>query len=122
VEFVVQSFQLFYGGRYADLQTGNVLNALAALQRHELLPSATVTALANAYLWLRRAEHSLQLAEERQTSTLPRDPAGRLALARRMGYDAPDPDAARSDLLDDWTTVRSEVRAQFEALVLRGEA
>jgi glutamate-ammonia-ligase adenylyltransferase len=122
VEFFVQSLQLFFGGRHPDLQTGNVLDALAALERHALLPAASPSALANAYLWLRRAEHALQLAEEQQTQRLPRDPAGRLALARRMGYDAPEAAAARADLLDDWTTVRAEVRSRFEALVLREEA
>jgi len=122
VEFLVQSFQLFYGGRHRELRTGNALDGLTALERLELLPADTVLALRDAYLWLRRAEHALQLAEEQQTARFPRDAAAQLALARRMGYDAEEGRDARARLLDDWTRVRSEARSHFEALVLRGDA
>ena len=79
------------------------------------------TALADAYLWLRRAEHALQLAEEQQTSRVPRDAAAQLGLARRMGYAHDSARVARAAFHDDWTAIRTEVRAHFEALVL-GEA
>ncbi len=118
VEFLVQSLQLFYGGGDERLRTGNVLAALAAIGTLELLPAETVAALVSAYIWLRRAEHALQLAEEQQTSRLPRERPAQLALARRMGYADPDADGALSRLLEDWTAVRSEVRGHFEALVL----
>jgi glutamate-ammonia-ligase adenylyltransferase len=121
VEFLVQAFQLLHGGREPSLRTGNVLAALAELARLGLLAEETATALSNAYLWLRRAEHALQLAEEQQTSRVPREPAAQLALARRMGYAEEDARAARASFQDDWTAVRTEVRAHFEALVL-GEA
>ncbi|HEY5656575.1 MAG TPA: hypothetical protein VIY27_02180 [Myxococcota bacterium] len=122
VEFLVQSFQLFCGGQHSELRTGNALEGLAALGGLALLPPDTARALRDAYLWLRRAEHALQLAEEQQTARFPRDPAAQVALARRMGYDAEEGADVRARLLDDWTRVRSEVRAHFEALVLRGDA
>jgi glutamate-ammonia-ligase adenylyltransferase len=122
VEFLVQSFQLFYGARFSELRTGNVFDALATLGGLGLLPEAVTSALADAYRWLRRTEHALQLAEEQQTSEFPREPASQLALARRLGYADAEGKLARERLLDDWTAVRSEVRGHFEALVLRGEA
>jgi glutamine synthetase adenylyltransferase len=67
---------------------------------------------------LRRAEHALQLPEEQQTAKMPRERAAQLALARRMGYADPDAQTAQARLLEDWTAVRTEVRAHFEALVL----
>jgi glutamate-ammonia-ligase adenylyltransferase len=118
VEFLVQSLQLFHGGGEQSLRTGNVLDGLEAIERLGLLPSATVAALATAYTWLRRAEHALQLADEQQVSRLPREQPAQLALARRMGYADADAQLARSRLLEDWTAVRTEVRAHFEALVL----
>jgi glutamate-ammonia-ligase adenylyltransferase len=121
VEFLVQAFQLLHGGRQPSLRTGNVLAALAELSRLGLLAEDTATALASAYLWLRRAEHALQMAEEQQTSRIPREPVAQLALARRMGYAEEDARVARASFQDDWTAVRTEVRAHFEALVL-GEA
>jgi glutamate-ammonia-ligase adenylyltransferase len=118
VEFLVQSLQLFFGGREPALRTGNVLDALAGLGQRELLPPATAAALAEAYLWLRRAEHALQLAEEQQTARFPQERRAQLALARRMGYADAEGERARARLLDDWSSARSEVRHHFEALVL----
>jgi glutamate-ammonia-ligase adenylyltransferase len=117
IEFLVQSFQLFYGGREPELRTGNVLEALEMMGRRGLLPEATVAALANAYLWLRRAEHALQLAEEQQTARFPHERAAQTALARRMSYQEAAGADAHTRLLDDRTWVRSEVRTHFEALV-----
>jgi glutamate-ammonia-ligase adenylyltransferase len=118
VEFLVQSLQLFHGGGERALRTGNVLEALAALERLRILPAETAASLASCYTWLRRAEHALQLAEEQQTARVPRERPAQLALARRMGYADPDAQTALSRLLEDWTAVRAEVRGHFEALVL----
>jgi len=119
VEFLVQSLQLFYGGRHAALRSGNVLDSLASLCKLELLPEAVTRSLTDAYLWLRRAEHSLQLPEEQQTAAFPRGPQRQLELARRMGYADSEGATARNRMLEDWTAVRNEARAHFEALVLR---
>ncbi len=118
VEFLVQAFQLFHGAREPRLRTGNTLEALRVLAELELLPASVTESLRIGYLWLRRAEHCVQLAEERQTHRFPREPAAQLALARRMGYAQLEAHAARSALLDDWTRLRGQVRQHFEALVL----
>jgi glutamate-ammonia-ligase adenylyltransferase len=121
VEFLVQALQLLYGGREIELRTGNVLRALEGLVRIQALSEDTVSTLRSAYLWLRRAEHALQLTEERRTQQVPRAAAGRLALARRMGYADAEGERARSRWQQDWSTFRSEVRESFEALVLEAE-
>ena len=118
VEFFVQAFQLLFGGAERSLRTGNVLAALGALERAGLLGDSVVAELGESYLWLRRAEHAVQLVEERQTQAFPRDPAAQLGLARRLGYPQVEGARARDALLDDWTRVRARVRAHFENLVL----
>ncbi len=118
VEFLVQALQLFHGGRHPAIRTGHVLRALRSLAREELLPGEVAEGLQTAYLWLRRAEHALQMVEERQTQRFPRDAAGQAMLARRMGYREEKATVARDRLLDDWTNTRAEVRGHFEALVL----
>jgi len=90
---------------------------LALLGQHALLLDSAQANLSRAYTWLRRAEHALQMVEERQTQSFPRERFGQIALARRMGYDEPEGERARDRLLEDWSTVRSEVRTQFEALL-----
>ena len=121
VEFLVQALQLFYGARDPSIRTGHVPGALRALGRAGLLPEDAAEGLGAAYLWLRRAEHALQMVEERQTHRFPSDRAGQNALARRMGYREEEASTARDRLLDDWTHTRAEVRGHFEALVLVGE-
>ncbi len=122
VEFLVQAFQLFHGGRQPELRRGSVLQVLETLARLDLLPEAVVASLSDAYTWLRRAEHAGQLVEEQQTHAFPRDHGAQIALARRLGYADEEGERARLRLLDDWTSVRAEARAHFEALVLRREA
>jgi glutamate-ammonia-ligase adenylyltransferase len=122
VEFLVQALQLFHGGHHPAIRTGNVLDALATLARENLLPENASEELTTAYTWLRRAEHALQMVEERQTQRFPREPDAQLALARRMAYDEPDAGRARGRLLDEWTAVRLAVRRHFDALVLGGDA
>ncbi len=119
VEFFVQSLQLFFGGREPGLRSGSVIRVLEELGRRELLPDAIASALAGAYLWLRRLEHALQMVEERQKVRFPSEPEEQLALARRMGYAEVQAATARANLLEDWTSVRNEVRGHFDALVLR---
>ncbi|MCH7751096.1 MAG: hypothetical protein IH898_02925, partial [Planctomycetes bacterium] len=115
------SIQLFAGGDEPSIRTGNVLAALEAIADRNLLPVPVVESLERSYLWLRRAEHALQMAEEQQTARFPADRAAQLGLARRMGYADPTADAAWNRLMEDWTEARTEVRGHFEALVLRAE-
>ena len=117
VEFLVQALQLLFGGRDPSVRTGNVLDALDALAAAEALPESVAGSLRAAYTWLRRAEHAVQLAEERQTHQFPRESAAQLALARRLGDRDPSGDVARARLLDEWTATRTEVRAHFDRIL-----
>ncbi len=121
VEFLVQALQLFHGGRHPGIRTGNVLEALARLAAERLLPENASDELVRAYTWLRRAEHAIQMVEERQTQRFPREREGQIGLARRLGYDDPEGERARLRLLDEWTAMRGVVRRHFDALVLGGE-
>jgi glutamate-ammonia-ligase adenylyltransferase len=84
VEFLVQGLQLIHGPARPELPTGNTLEALDALEKARLLPETTSARLEEDYLLLRRVEHSLQVLEDRQTHSLPKDPSERTALARRL--------------------------------------
>jgi glutamate-ammonia-ligase adenylyltransferase len=84
VEFLVQGLQLIHGPDRPELLTGNTLEALQALEEARLLPETVRAQLAEDYLLLRRVEHFLQILEGLQTHALPKDPAERKALARRL--------------------------------------
>lgn len=87
IEFMVQAFQLIYGGRRPQLDEPNTLRCLTQLQQAELLPPEVVTELGAAYTFLRRIEHWNQLDQNRQTQKLPKSAQARQRLAVALGYD-----------------------------------
>jgi len=90
IEFIVQTLQLIHGARNPFLQEPSMLKALRALRELDLLPPDEVLALDNAYRFLRRVEHRLQIEAEQQTHTVPDelDPLSRLARSLRFSSDS----------------------------------
>lgn len=88
IEFTIQFLQLLNGGDMPGLRQRNTLLALAALEEAGALTYQEYRELGEAYRFLRKTEHRLQLLFDLQTHRLPEDQAelGRLAL--RMGYAA----------------------------------
>ncbi|MFZ9643147.1 MAG: bifunctional [glutamate--ammonia ligase]-adenylyl-L-tyrosine phosphorylase/[glutamate--ammonia-ligase] adenylyltransferase, partial [Candidatus Methylopumilus sp.] len=87
IEFIAQVFQLIRGGQDVSLQIRPTLQVLALLRDKHLLLDHTVTALSEAYVFLRDLEHRLQYAEDQQTQTLPSHDEGRARLALAMGFE-----------------------------------
>ena len=87
IEFIGQALQLVHGGRDPALQVRGILAALERLGGRGLLSEEQVEALTVAYRFLRLTENRLQAWRDEQTHRLPDDPAGRLRLARSMGFD-----------------------------------
>jgi glutamate-ammonia-ligase adenylyltransferase len=86
IEFIVQTLQLIHGAHHPFLQEANMLKALYALRQLDLLPHDEVLALDNAYRFLRRIEHRLQIEAEQQTHTVPDEPESLLRLARSLRF------------------------------------
>jgi glutamate-ammonia-ligase adenylyltransferase len=109
-EFLVVALQLVHGGRRPELREQAVVPALDRLLFAGLLSARDREALADAYLFLRRAEHRIQMMDGRQTHRLPPEPE-RPALGRRMGFD--DPRAFEAALAGH----REAVSRSFSALL-----
>ncbi|MBC6444277.1 MAG: bifunctional [glutamine synthetase] adenylyltransferase/[glutamine synthetase]-adenylyl-L-tyrosine phosphorylase [Alphaproteobacteria bacterium GM202ARS2] len=86
IEFFVQNLQLLWGGRIPALQTASTLHTLKQLRIHNKIDSATEKALKQAYLFLRRLEHCLQLRADQQTHHIPRDNTDAETIARFMKH------------------------------------
>ncbi len=114
IEFIAQAFQLLHAGRYPFLQTHSTTAALNQLVRYRLIQVQEAVFLVEAYWFLRRVEHAIQMREEHQTHALPADPAEIAALAHTVGFAAPEEFVRRLD------AVRSRVRQIYEGL-FRGE-
>ena len=86
IEFIVQTLQLIHGARNPFLQEPSMLKALRALRELDLLPREDVLALDDAYRFLRRVEHRLQIEAEQQTHTVPDEPDPLSQLAHSLRF------------------------------------
>ena len=86
IEFFAQTQQLIWGGREPRLRVRPTKAALAALVEAGHITADARDELTRAYDFLRKLEHRLQMVEDQQTHTLPKDDAGLEAVARFMGY------------------------------------
>ncbi|MGI5270603.1 bifunctional [glutamine synthetase] adenylyltransferase/[glutamine synthetase]-adenylyl-L-tyrosine phosphorylase [Nonomuraea sp. CA-218870] len=85
IEFAVQLLQLVHGRLDPLLRRRATLSALAALSRGGYVGRDDSRGLAEAYTFLRRVEHLLQLHRLRRTHVLPEDPADLRRLGRALG-------------------------------------
>ncbi|MEI7872112.1 MAG: bifunctional [glutamine synthetase] adenylyltransferase/[glutamine synthetase]-adenylyl-L-tyrosine phosphorylase [Alphaproteobacteria bacterium] len=90
IEFFAQTQQLIFGGRDPSLRLRGTCETIRALSATGHVSPAAAAELIEAYGFLRRVEHRLQMVDDRQTHSLPADEAGVAAIATFLGY----PDSA----------------------------
>lgn len=90
IEFFAQTQQLIAGGRHPQLRVRPTLEALNILADSNWITYEARDELTEAYLFLRRVEHRLQMVADEQTHTLPQEPAAFDRFARFLGYDGRD--------------------------------
>jgi glutamate-ammonia-ligase adenylyltransferase len=113
IEFAVQLLQLVHGRRDPSLRSPNTLDALGTLADEGYVAGGDAAVLADAYRFLRRLEHRLQMAHDIQTHELPATRHARTTVARSLGLE--DADALQTEY--DRTT--SAVRGIHERLFYR---
>ncbi len=87
IEFFAQTQQLIWGGRIAGTpQQPVTVEALAVLAETRKIGADAARDLTEAYRFLRRVEHRLQMINDEQTHTLPENPEKLHALAVFLGY------------------------------------
>jgi [glutamine synthetase] adenylyltransferase / [glutamine synthetase]-adenylyl-L-tyrosine phosphorylase len=112
IEFFAQTQQLIWGGRFPALRAPGTVDALAALTAAGRITAPTAADLTEAYRFLRRVEHRLQMIDDAQTHALPADPSALRRLAVFLGF--PSRDAFAQALLQRLATVESRYAALFE--------
>jgi len=120
VEFFAQTQQLIWGGRYPALRTKQLCETLKQLADHGRVEPETADAMAQAYRYLRRLEHRLQMVDDQQTHEIPKTDQQVDAIAAFMGY--PNTAAFRDKLLTILALVEKNYAELFEdAADLGGE-
>lgn len=102
VEFFTQSLQITHAARIPELLTGNTLEALGRLNRYGLLPGGRFQLLTDAYVFMRRVEHRLQLQGLQQRHAMPTEPRELDRLARQMGFEERVGRPAREQFLETY--------------------
>ena len=116
IEFIVQTLQLIHGARNPFLQEPSMLKALRALRELDLLPHEEVLALDNAYRFLRRVEHRLQIEAEQQTHTVSDEPNPLSQLAQSLRF------SSASDFTAALHNRMASVRPIFQRIISESPA
>jgi len=114
IEFAAQTLQLVWGGRDPGLRDAATLSALRRLVRAGHLPRRACAELTVAYRVLRRAEHRLQMVNDRQTHALPVKAPEMERFAAFMG--CADAAALQAHLLRHLSRVAGRYAAVFDAV------
>lgn len=90
IEFFTQTRQLIAGGRDPDLRVRDTVGGLAALAAKGWIPDAVAQELTDHYREHRDIEHRIQMVNDAQTHSLPKDGNGLRTIAALMGSEDPD--------------------------------
>jgi glutamate-ammonia-ligase adenylyltransferase len=112
IEFFVQTQQLIAGGRNPKLRGPRTLEMLEALAEAQWITPGAAHELKEAYLFLRRIEHRVQMVEDEQTHVLPQAGEKFESLSRFSGFATSQEFAAR--LRATFETVQGHYAALFE--------
>lgn len=87
IEFFTQTRQLISGGRDPSLRTRETVEGLQRLAAAGWITDENAAELSEHYAFHREVEHRLQMINDAQTHTLPKDDEGFARLAALMGRD-----------------------------------
>jgi glutamate-ammonia-ligase adenylyltransferase len=111
VEFFAQTHQLIYGGRNPGLRLRGTRATLDALAQAGIIAVEDAALLGRSYDRLRTFEHRLQMVADRQTHSLPADPAALDNVARLDGMDN------GAALVAELARISDSVGSRFDALI-----
>ncbi len=112
IEFFVQTQQLIAGGRAPHLRSSRTLDMLDRFAGDGWIGHDVAEQMRDAYTFLRRVEHVIQMIGDEQTHDLPTAREEMAAIAALMGY--VDPQAFRSALRGHLVTVEGHFGALFQ--------
>ena len=115
IEFIVQAFQLIYGGKDRKIRSMNTLTALEKLFKWGYLKEKEFKELKEDYLFLRKAEHMLQITYFRQTQTFHPESEEAEELALKMGF------REREDFLKELKRRMERVNSYFNKFFPTGD-
>jgi glutamate-ammonia-ligase adenylyltransferase len=114
IEFFTQTQQLISGGRQTKLRSLKTMVTLERLVEQGWIDTETAEGLSEAYRYLRKVEHRLQMIGDEQTHTLPKTQSELERVACFCGYK--DAESFSEALVDRLTRVQSHYDELFSRL------
>lgn len=121
IELIVQSLQVCHGAGFPRILGRNTLGALSALRDQSLVTDAEFDTLYRGYLFLRDVENKLQMVNDAQTHSLPRELEELNACARLLGYLETRTESAADQFLRDFQNHTFKVNEIFENIVVAAD-
>lgn len=115
IEFFVQAVQMLYGGQYPEIKMTGTLISLQRMNESGLLQTSEFELLRDAYKFLRKIEHRLQMVYDQQVYELPSDEVSRRRLALSMQASSWD------ELIQRYDDVTGKVRELYRGVFHRDE-
>jgi glutamate-ammonia-ligase adenylyltransferase len=119
IEFTVQLLQLVHGHLDPDLRGPNTLAMLTEMISAGYVDETDATQMADSYRLLRAVEHRLQLVDEQQVHTLPKDAGSLDHLARVLGRRDDVTGTAGEQLEREMRLTQATVRSIHERVYFR---
>ncbi len=119
IEFAVQLLQLVHGRLDPALRSPTTLTVLGELADAGYVDPVDATQLSDAYRFLRRLEHRLQLYDGTQVYAMPTDDGERTRLARTLGFRDSALASALEQLDAELARHQATVRSIHERLYFR---
>ena len=114
IELIVQSLQVRHGSAVPQIRHRNTMGALAALRDEGLLSPEQYDTLTRAYIFLRDVENKLQMVNDAQTHSIPRDHEELTVCARLLGYKNDDREFTAEKFLRDYQLHTGHVNRIFQ--------
>ena len=108
IEFIIQTIQLIFGGKYPAIRIKNSLTFLNNIANYNFLDRKDILFLTEAYKFLRSLEHKIQILYEKQTHTLPKSDDELKIVAGYFNFNNID------DFLRHQENIRKKVNSIFE--------
>jgi glutamate-ammonia-ligase adenylyltransferase len=102
VEFIVQAYQLLFGGKDKSLRVIPTLKIMARLREYGYLTQEDYDNLKQAYIFLRTLENRVQISFGLQTHVLPDDEIQLAVLARKMQLEGNNPKLLVERLMNEF--------------------
>jgi glutamate-ammonia-ligase adenylyltransferase len=121
IELIVQTLQVGHGAVFPQILSRDTLGALGALRDQAIVTDEEFEILHTAYLFLRDVENKLQMVNDAQTHSLPRELDELNACARLLGYPEGRTESAADQFLRDFQKHTGRVNAIFENIIVAGD-